>query len=250
MYLSLIAVLLIAAPLSAVPTFQVYIEGAVPGDFGPDEDSWLIMDNTFNLVTVGAYGKKTLSLTEATLTLCVPQGETGTISITGGDGATLLTSRTKVPGTEFYNPDADADIAVLSDVPGNTGYKDKNFLPTNVTFNNHYPFQDGVSDFVIYGIGDFANLGPVHNYNADEGSITEEGYGQEKVFEVTVDGFSWVHFDLYGYQTLEDGSREFNATWLINPSSHDATFTPAPGAVLLAGVGVFFVGWLHSRRTL
>lgn len=253
--------LLSAQPLLALPTFQTYIEGATAGDFGPDEQTWLTTDPTFNLVVVGAYGPITVSLTEITLAVSVPQDETGAITIS--DGATLLHTRTETAVSGIYNPETDACIDVLTNEAGNPagydGYADKDFLPAGVTFNNHYPFQNGVSDFVIYGLDDFDPLGPVHNYNADTSDpdyvpppipLTVGSLGEEKVFQVSVSGFSWVHFDAYGYETLIDGSKLFRATWSISPGSHDATYIPAPGAVLLAGIGVAFVGWLRNRRSL
>ena len=250
--LLLAILLLFSQPVLAVPTLQTYIGGATAGNFGPDEQSWLITDSTFNLVVVGAYRANTQSLTEVTLALSVPQGETGTISIGGGDiGATLLTDKPPVPNVDsFFNPNADADIALLTDVAGNTGYSTKNFLPAGVNFNNHYPFQESVSDFLIYGIGDFYKLGDVHNYNADDGSITAEGKGQEKTFSVEITGFSWVHFDAYGYETDQRG-KKFVSTWEINPGSHDSTYLiPAPGAILLGSIGVVLIGWLRRRGTL
>lgn len=243
-------------PLFAVPTFQTYIVGSEAGDYNGDQDTWFTTDSSFNLIVVGSYGPKTLEpLTEVTLLVSVPQGQTGEITITGGDGVTLLHTAPSVPGPSgFYNPKTDADTEVLSNETGNTsgfdGYLTKNFLPDEVTFNNHYPLQNDVSDFILYGIGDFYNLGPIHNYNADNGgSITLEGEGQEKTFEVSVSGFSWVHFDAYGFEVTDNG-KVIRATWDINPGSHDATFIPAPGAILLGGTGLVLVGWLRRRRTL
>ncbi|MHC4396299.1 MAG: choice-of-anchor N protein [Planctomycetota bacterium] len=256
----LAVLLLMSQPLLAIPTFQTYIEGSTAGNYGQDLQSWLITDSTFNLVVVGAYSANTQSLTEVTLALSVPQGETGgTITITGGDvGASLLTLKPLVPNVDgFYNPNDDADLDLLNG-SGIDGYSDKSFLPEGVNFNNHYPFQEGVSDFLIYGIGSFDPCGPIHNYNADTTDpdyvpppipLTDNSSGEEKVFEVSVSGFSWVHFDAYGFEETDNG-RVLKATWDIAPGSHDATFVPAPGAILLGGIGVVFVGWLRKRRAL
>ncbi len=69
------------------------------------------------------------------------------------------------------NPTADTDKDVLTNVDGLDGYDDKDFLPDDTSFNNHYPFQDSVSDFLIYSLGDFDKLYEVSDYNADDGSI-------------------------------------------------------------------------------
>lgn len=241
-WLILSIVLAISHAALAVPTFQTYIEGATAGTAGLDQDSWFINHSPFNLIVVGAYGSNTNSLTNVTLVLSVPKGQTGTISITGGDGVTLMTSKTPAPGT--YNPKANANIDLLTNVAGLDGYADKSFLP--VSFSEHYPFEASVSNFLVYDIGTFDNLGPVHNYNAQTGTITEEGSGEEKLFDCSVSGFSWVHFDAYGYVQ----SCTTKSGWMINPASHDCTYVPAPGAILLSSIGTLLVGWLRRRRTL
>lgn len=253
-WIFLAVILLCSQAVLAVPTFQVYIEGATAGTIGEDENTWFTTSSSFNVVVVGAYGPKTDLLTQVTLALSVPQGQTGAISITGGDiGATLLKTKELVPGTSFYNPNANADVDLLTDVSGIDGYLTKNFLPDDQhVASEHYPFKEDVSDFLIYGIGEFHPLGDIHDYNADDGStsLISGSYGEEKNFSVSVTGFSRVHFDAYGYELIDNG-KVFRSNWESNPSSHDSTYyIPAPGAVVLAGMGVGLVGWLRRRRTL
>jgi hypothetical protein len=239
----------------ANPTFQVYSPDATAGDWGADQDTWLVQQSSFDLVVVGSYGPQTASLEQVTLLVSVPEGQTGSITITGADGATLLTSKTSVPGTMYYNPNADADTDILTNVAGIDGYATKSFFPdSGVNFNNHYPLQDGVSDFVLYGLDTFDNVGPTSNYNADDGgSIAIDNNkkgGEEKTYSVSVSGFDWVHFDAYGYHVDLDGDTTLVGTWEISPGSHDVTFIPTPGALLLSSTGIALVGWLKRKRTL
>ena len=256
------SLLLMSQPASALSTFQVYSPDGTAGTWGDDEDTWLVQTNPFSLVVVGSYQaahgqgqSATDNLTEVTLLVSVPQGQTGTISITGGDiGANLLTVREPVPSTLFYNPNADATEDLLENDGVIDGYPDKRFLPDDRTLNNeHYPFKEGVSNFLIYGIGEFDPDGPVHNYNTEDGStnLMNNSLGEEKTFTVSVSGFNWVHFDVYGYETFVDGEPpEFHSTWDINPGSADVTWVPAPGSILLGSIGISLVGWLRRRRTL
>lgn len=273
--------LLLTQSLFAVPTFQVfgYDSDAIASDWGSDEDSWLVDENPFSLVVVGAYQASsgqgqsaTESLTEVTLLISVPEGQTGTITITPDGGGTPLellhTTGTILYEGSYYNPDANANIDILTNEAGNAdgydGYTTKDFLPDGAQLNNnHYPFQEGVSDFLLYGIGEIDPCMIVHNYNADtdDGDYVAPGdpgfppltgsLGDELTFTVDVNGFDWVHFDVYGYETFVDGNpADFHSTWDINPGSHDTTYIPAPSAIILGGIGICFVGWLRRRQTL
>lgn len=241
------------APAFGLPTFQAYINDAVAGSSGPDEQTWFFPESDFELYIVGAYGSMDLSISSVTLLISVPDGETGTIYITpsGGDETPILiTTSGGVTGSPL-NPTLNADLDVLTDVAGLDGYATKDFLPDGVTFNNHYPFQEGVSDFILFDLAAFdkSDTGSLNDYNADDGTITAapNAEGEQKEYTVSFTGFSQVHFDVYGYIMTDDGA-VIRTTWDINPGSHDSTAVPAPGALALGLMGFALVGWARRGR--
>jgi len=275
--LLLVALFVMNQPAFGVPTFQVYSPQATAGSYGEDQQTWFVTDSSFELIVAGAYtpDNRVSSLTNVTLLLSVPDGQDGTINFIGGDTATLRTSPVilddppvgSFPPGDFYNPTATATKYTLEGFVNPTGFDDTGFLPVApddvANYNGHYPLQGKVSDFLIYDIGDFANdpFQLIHNYNADPcdpdgvydpcNPDVSNTTGELKTFTVEVSGFDWVHFDAYGLVTYIDGSStSWEGDWKINPGSHDVTFIPAPGAVLLGSVGIGVVGWLRRRKAL
>jgi hypothetical protein len=241
-----------------LPTFQAYINGGSAGTLNGDEDSWFSSSSSFSLFVVGAYGPNDLSMQSVTLLLSVPQGQRGTISITSSTDETpvFVSAMGGVVPPMLLNPSKNADTDIRTDVAGLDGYATKDFLPAGIdpnSFNNHYPFQDGVSDFLLFDLSEFFkdDTGGLNDYNADNGgsiSLASNAEGEQKEYQVSFTGFSAVHFDVYGYITTETGHR-IATTWDINPGSHDSTgIVPVPGALVLGAMGLGCVGFLRGRR--
>ncbi|HEG44327.1 MAG TPA: hypothetical protein ENH94_09790 [Phycisphaerales bacterium] len=183
MVMSAAVMFVFTVPVLAVPTFQVYSGGAIAGDFGPDQDTWLATSNPADIIVAGTFSSNTLSLTEVTLLLSVPDSTTGTISVTGLNGAS--------------NP---SFLGMFTTIAG--------FEPAGANFNNHYPMQDNVSDFHLYDIGEFFPIQPVADYNAETGIILPPNpnlSGQLKEYQIEFDGFEQVHVDVFGLVTSQNG---------------------------------------------
>lgn len=128
-----------------------------------------------------------------------------------------------------------------------------NFFP-----NNHAPVQDGVSDFLFFDIGNFAELsGAV----ADFASSTGAADGEVKALTVSGQGsLAWIHFDVMALETTAQGGGSnvrIVTTIDNNPGSHDVTWKPGrvppqevpePGTALLMGVALLGLAASHKRR--
>lgn len=216
----------------AQPTIQVWTpDWTNVGDYvPPDQDTWYVdpsAGDSFELWVVGAFHYETTTLDHMKLIMTVPTGEIGSISITGA--SSTGTNDPTLFGT----------------------FSDTSFFPTGVNFNNHYPLKSDDFDFIVYDIDPFTDAGDViWDYNADGGTITPTGTtGQIKEYTITITGYTSVHFDAFG----EEGrgiDHMWKTCWDINPGSHDTTWIPAPGSILLGSIGIALVGWLRRRRTL
>ena len=109
--------------------------------------------------------------------------------------------------------------------------------------------QDDISDFHLYDIGEFFPIQPIADYNAETGIILPPNpnlSGQLKEYSIEFDGYENVHVDVFGLVTNQNGPN-IRTAWKLNPGSHDTTIVPAPGAVMLAAVGLC---WLHKQYRL
>lgn len=101
---------------------------------------------------------------------------------------------------------------------------------------SHGIFGPGVK-FYEWSLGDFTLTdSPIGNFS-NRFPTEFPRWGQINAYIVKVSGFSWVHFDVYGYIVMPNpGVRPVFA-----PFSHDAEYTPEPASIILvlAGISIF-----------
>ena len=205
----------------ALPTLQLYIEGAT---YDPNTETWVIGKPEFVLWVIGdvqSFG----TIYDVKLAAAVRSDESGTISLT--PTTTSLVYDPSIPPnptpTENF-PSPDGAVPIM---------RDGRPLPSHGIYGPGVKFYEwSLGNFTLTDspIGDFTN-----------GFPTEfPKYGQINAYIVTVSGFSWVHFDAYGYIVKPNPGEQS----VFAPLSHDAQYTPEPATFVLLLLG----GALLLRR--
>jgi hypothetical protein len=217
-----------ASAASAVPTLQLYIDGAT---YDPVSDTWITMDTSFDLWVLGVSPVDDVKLSVAFMT-----GETGSITLTpttaGDFDGVLGDDDTSTPAApSFLGTSLDGAVPVRGD---------GSLLPT------HGIYGPGVS-FLEYDLGDFSLTdSPIGDYQGVPTSFPD--VGQINVYSVTITGYeSGVHFDTYDHTvTGKDGAQ---VKHVFAPFSHDAEVqVPEPSAALLLFASVATYGVATRRR--
>jgi hypothetical protein len=190
----------------AIPTLQIYIEGATYDDA---TETWVLSgDGTFRLWVIGdveSYG----TIEDVMMTAAVLTSEVGT--------GTITVEGTTVDGDDQYNGVDDPSDAggVLAGALHGDGeipvMGDGGDLPA------HGIYGAGTS-FYQYSLGDFdLTDSQIGDYNGDDPfPASHPSTGQINAYDITITGFTQVHFDAFDHI---EGGRE--AQYKFAPFSHD-----------------------------
>jgi len=217
----------VAPPAQAVPTLQLYIDGAT---YDPATDTWVTEDTTFDLWVVGNVdgpgGTKSDGIEDVRLAAAFVTGESGTITFTST--TTGAVADPSLPDTAILlGVSLDGAVPLLSD---------------GTPLPDHGVYGPGVS-FIEWSLGDFTLTdSPVGDFTGGFPGTLHPGTGQINVYEVSVTGLpSGIHFDVYDSVFGANHSS-------FGPFSHDASSVPEPRSALLFGTGFLVAGVAVRRR--
>lgn len=246
-FFSFVTTVTLSSPAHAVPTLQVYIEGAT---YDSEDETWVIANPAFSPLRLwaignvdGPGGKGDIFDVRAVFAYSSGAGNVSfniVPSVTGDAGG--FTDPSVPSSPTLVQTRTDGSQPVMAD-----GRK----------LSKHGVYGNG-TDWQEWALGDFTDTdSPIADFIDSFPDAPLDPAGQINVYDIFVSGLPLgepVHIDLFGYYYASNG--RLKGTFA--PFSHDGEFTqiaftpnpvedqiPAPGAALLMGATV---AWVAVRR--
>lgn len=214
---------------SAIPLLQLYVEGAT---FDAATETWVTTASNFKLWVIanvsGPGGTGGLGIADVRLSTAFLTSEVGSITLTAS--TTALVTDPSTPAAPVFQSSGVGDRPTMSD---------GSLLPA------HGIYGAGTS-WTAYSLGDMlAADSPIADFNGSSSFPGPADFfanaGQINVYDVSVTGYSQVHFDTYNHVFGETDAK-------FAPFSHDAGQVPEPGTVILLGAALTSAAIGRRRR--
>lgn len=209
----------------ALPALQLYLEGAT---YDQATETWVgnyTSGGTLRLWAIGAVGDYG-TISNVKLAIAYASGDDPIISLTGSTTGGLggFTDASRSDSPTFIQTKTDGSVPKLTS--GSS-------LPSHGVYGAGTAWSE-------YGLGNLAHKdSPVADFAPTFPSPSNK-WGQINVYEITISGTDWVHFDLY--DNYVSGSK---VKYVFAPFSHDAEGNRVPDGgmtLLLLGLGIAGLG--------
>lgn len=229
---------LLATQVQAIPALQLYIEGAT---YDSASETWVAdvtSGDPIRLWAIGNLGQLRTThptIYDVKLAVAFEAGKNPTITLKGS---------TTGGYQGFLDPSTPPDINTV----WNYGYGTIPLLSDGSELPSHGVYGAGV-DWQEFMLGDFnqqdSQMADFIN-SVPTAESSPQQWGQINVYEITVTGTDWVHFDLYDH--IESASRG-RIKYVFAPFSHDAEGMGVPdGGMTLVLLGIGLAGLAVASR--
>lgn len=228
LFLAVGLVIAFSSPVWAIPSLQLYIEGAT---YDEATETWVAdSPQPFKLWVIGDV-EKYGAMEDVKLSAAVATSESGAITLT--PATTSLVADPSTPSTPISTSNSPSPDGALP------LYKDgKKQLPSHGIYGPGTKFYEWI-------LGDYTlKDSPIADFNGGSFPSAFPDFGQINVYELAFSGFSQVHFDAYNGK-FAPFSHDALALDLSHPSP-----VPLPGTLPLLASGLLALALWRRKPAL